>query len=137
MKAALFLPQDAGSIVVPSNSVYALTAVCYGCGAPLAVYGWGSLHGRANRTLVAMGLIRRPDIHEGSGLARFGPPRREGGRSRHDRVNNSPRAWREWGSQRRPFDFYVNCHHCDRGQVVRAPHLESAPPGVLMFPLTD
>lgn len=136
---ALVALQTAENLVIPRKSTMAMNVVCYGCRAPLAVLGWGPLgnlepRGRATAMQIAMGLVRRPEKHS-SGLPRYGPPRRDGhGDGRHEHVNNFARAWKYPASGDKAFDFYVNCHRCDRGQIVRSPDLVAAPADVLIFP---
>jgi hypothetical protein len=86
-------------------------AHCYACGALLAI--------RGATVRLADGLVSRPDKHPGTGLPRYGLPRRAGHgdpREVADRLANA--ASRDIGN---PGAFYVNCLNCDRGQIVRWP----------------
>jgi len=94
---------------------------CYSCGAELAAFAGDSVAILPMRGAQrSMTLVSRHSIHPGTGLPRFGPPRRNGHRdSRHDRVE---RAWASIG----PVTFYANCPKCDRGQIVEFPAVASA-----------
>jgi hypothetical protein len=110
----------------------AAKALCYGCQTPLVIFGWrrhGSTVWRRERDGAhSMGLVRRPNLHP-SGVPRYGPPRRAGhGDARHEHVNIEPVAWMPM----RDVDaMYVNCHRCDRAQVVSVADAEAklAPEG--------
>jgi hypothetical protein len=68
---------------------------------------------------LADGLVPRPSREARTGLPRFGPSRRAGhgdARKAGDFLVNA--SMRDIGN---PTAIYVNCHVCDRGQVVRWP----------------
>jgi hypothetical protein len=86
-------------------------ARCYACRSLLAT--------RGATVRLAAGLVPRPTSH-GSGLPRYGVPRRAG--------HGDPREARDKFTGARsgiaignPGAFYVNCPNCDRGQIVRWP----------------
>jgi len=84
-------------------------AHCCGCRTLLAT--------RGADVRLASGLVPRPTAEPRTGLPRFGPPRRVGHLDPRGAagflVDASTRAIGNPGA------IYVNCHVCDRGQVVR------------------
>jgi len=102
---------------LPVDSDVVALARCWGCGAPLATLGWTADGTPARDMFLAGALVRGPDPHP-SGVPRYGPPRHDGkGTARHQRTSTSPRHWQILRAH--PV-FYVNCHRCQRGQLVAA-----------------
>lgn len=81
-----------------------LSLDCYGCGAVLA---WMTDLGVP---YMAIQLVARPERHTKTRLARFGPTARS-----QRRRGDSGAAGRGWSLTA---VAYVNCHVCDRSQVV-------------------
>ncbi len=108
--------QSSEGYAYPPSSKSVSWMRCAACGSILAVVGWTAEGERIRGGLIFGDLVRRPEPHR-SGVARYGPVRRNGGKARH--LGKTGRRLPRW--EPFPARFYVNCDVCDRGQMMTLP----------------
>lgn len=127
MAALCRLPADLGLTALPNP----FDVCCENCGHVFAFVGYDD-EGRRFAMERSWELVQRAAPHS-SGIPRFGaaghsadPGRRAARHKRRANVGEWEVVWKG------PWRFFLNCTHCDRGQLVDIPDVAPADSDVLM-----